>query len=203
MTFKFKQFYTLLKIFDTMSGMIGQMIKRVRVERNITQREMANILNLSLPGYSKIERGVNDISYNRLNQIAEALNLTVIELLSYGQPSVPDEINTGSEITGEGENMEEMENDHLQAEAIIEEFDADTQDLSTEEAQPEDVVTEDSGVEKINLSTEMPDDNPQASDLQKELYQKEVEYLKKIVELLEDKVKILESFGQNSGKVPA
>ncbi|MDB5256804.1 MAG: helix-turn-helix protein [Chitinophagaceae bacterium] len=73
--------YLYLKDMKT----LGDKLKALRTTKKWSQEDIAHELEISLPAYSKIERGITDISLGRLTQIAKLFNLTVIELLSYGE----------------------------------------------------------------------------------------------------------------------
>jgi transcriptional regulator with XRE-family HTH domain len=61
---------------------IGEKIRYVRNLKDWSQEEMADKLNISLPGYSKIERNITDLGFARLTQIAKVFGMSVIDLLS-------------------------------------------------------------------------------------------------------------------------
>lgn len=63
---------------------LTEILRRIRQEKNLTQENLAIDLNMSLTGYSKIERGETDINFSRLQKIADYYQITIIELLSYG-----------------------------------------------------------------------------------------------------------------------
>ncbi|MDR0436829.1 MAG: helix-turn-helix transcriptional regulator [Bacteroidales bacterium] len=52
-------------------------IRRIRVLRGLTQENVANDLGISLVAYGKIEQGKTDISYSRLSQIADCLQIDI------------------------------------------------------------------------------------------------------------------------------
>ncbi len=62
-----------MAILDT----ISKKIKALRQSRGITQEEFAFRLGISLPAYSKIERGITDISVTRLEQISGQLGVKI------------------------------------------------------------------------------------------------------------------------------
>jgi transcriptional regulator with XRE-family HTH domain len=66
----------------------GNNIKKLRELRNFTQTYMAEKLNLSLSGYSKIERDGTDVSLKRLQQIAEVLETDINTILSFDEKNV-------------------------------------------------------------------------------------------------------------------
>ena len=66
--------------FDT----IVENVKSARIERNISQLKLANILNFSSPNYiAKIETRKHEVSYNlsHLYKIAEAFDMEVIDFI--------------------------------------------------------------------------------------------------------------------------
>jgi transcriptional regulator with XRE-family HTH domain len=67
---------------------LGEKLRVLRQTKNWSQEDMAHQLDLSLPAYSKIERGISDVSLTRLTQIAKLFNLTAIALLAYGEKNV-------------------------------------------------------------------------------------------------------------------
>lgn len=56
-------------------------IKSVREIKGLTQEEVADQLALSTSGYSKIERGETRINIDRLQQIADILEVGIFELI--------------------------------------------------------------------------------------------------------------------------
>lgn len=57
-------------------------IRTMRELNHLTQEEMAEKLNISVNGYSKIERGITKLSLEKLEQIANIFNINVSELYS-------------------------------------------------------------------------------------------------------------------------
>ncbi len=62
---------------------LGNKIRLERMKRDISQERLAEIANLSVRTISDIERGITDIRYTNLMQIAAAFNLTTSELLDF------------------------------------------------------------------------------------------------------------------------
>ncbi|MDG6894720.1 helix-turn-helix transcriptional regulator [Volucribacter amazonae] len=56
-----------------MSNMLLEMIRKLRESKKITQAEMARSLYITEAAYGKLERGENNISLKRLNQIMQIL----------------------------------------------------------------------------------------------------------------------------------
>lgn len=67
---------------------VYEKIRFMREERNWSQEEMAAKLNMSLNGYSKIERGETKVHIPKLEQIAEILEMDVVELMALGEKCV-------------------------------------------------------------------------------------------------------------------
>lgn len=64
---------------------VCEKIKFMRQIKELSQEEMAEKLGLSLNGYTNIERGHADAPLSRIKQIADVLNVDLIELLSLGE----------------------------------------------------------------------------------------------------------------------
>jgi transcriptional regulator with XRE-family HTH domain len=62
---------------------IGTNIKKLRELRNYTQEVMAEKLNMSQNGYSKIERDETDVSFSRLVQISQVLEVNLLDLIAF------------------------------------------------------------------------------------------------------------------------
>lgn len=60
---------------------VHERIRQLRVIKNISQKAIADDLNLSLTGYRKIETGEVDISTKRLQQIADYFEIPAWKLL--------------------------------------------------------------------------------------------------------------------------
>ncbi|WKN44630.1 XRE family transcriptional regulator [Tunicatimonas pelagia] len=58
-------------------------LRRIRKERNLSQETVATFLNIKTTTYSKIERGIIQITLSRLYELAEVFRLSPYELLSY------------------------------------------------------------------------------------------------------------------------
>ena len=62
--------------------LVGQRLQLLRLERNLTQEQMGEKLNLSTSAYCKIEYGETDLTLTRLNKIADILNMSAVELFT-------------------------------------------------------------------------------------------------------------------------
>ena len=52
--------------------------------KGLSQENVADMFNLSLLAYGDIERGKKDVTYKRIEQIADKLGVSVQDILSYG-----------------------------------------------------------------------------------------------------------------------
>jgi transcriptional regulator with XRE-family HTH domain len=78
---------------------IGQKIKKLRELRNFTQSHMAEELGLSQSAYSKLELGETEITYNKLERVAEVLGMRPEEVISFNESMV---FNVMHNQTGQG-----------------------------------------------------------------------------------------------------
>ena len=64
-------------------NIIAQNIKKHRKSAKLSQEKLAELANVSIRTISDIERGLTDIRYTNLLQIAEAFELTLSQLLNF------------------------------------------------------------------------------------------------------------------------
>jgi transcriptional regulator with XRE-family HTH domain len=67
---------------------LGQKIKKIRELKNLTQSHMANELGLSQSAYSKIELGETELSYNKLQRIADIFKMTTEEITTFNEQMI-------------------------------------------------------------------------------------------------------------------
>ena len=67
---------------------IGRQIRAARLRRKMTQAQLAEAADLSVPYISHVERGKKRVSLDALLRISRALDVTVDQLLSGTQMSV-------------------------------------------------------------------------------------------------------------------
>jgi transcriptional regulator with XRE-family HTH domain len=65
---------------------LGKKIKLMRQQNGWSQGDVAKMLDISVPAFSKIETGVTDINLSRLEQIVIVFNTSVVELLTSQAP---------------------------------------------------------------------------------------------------------------------
>ncbi len=61
-------------------------IREIRTQRNLSQEYLASCLGIDTSSYHRLERGVSPLSIQRLEKIVEALEMTLSELFSFGEP---------------------------------------------------------------------------------------------------------------------
>jgi len=89
---------------------IGTNIRKLRELRNYTQTYISGKLNISLSGYSKIERNQTEISVKRLQQIAEILETDIITILSFDFEIIfnTEQINVHNQLIYKNQNTGEI-----------------------------------------------------------------------------------------------
>jgi len=65
---------------------ITDKVREIRTQKNLSQEYLASYLGIDTSSYHRIERGVSPLSIQRLEKIAEALEINLIELFSFEQP---------------------------------------------------------------------------------------------------------------------
>ena len=64
---------------------LGQKFKILRQKRGLNQMAMAELLDISIPAYSKLETGITDPNFSRIHQIAKIHEIDVLQLLNIGE----------------------------------------------------------------------------------------------------------------------
>jgi transcriptional regulator with XRE-family HTH domain len=65
---------------------IGETLKKYRLAANMSQMALAEKIGISYQQLQKYEKGINNISVYRLQQISEALNIPISSLLDGQEP---------------------------------------------------------------------------------------------------------------------
>ena len=68
---------------------IGQRIRRERLERNMTQRELADLVGVGVPHISKVEAGRENPSDELLGRVAKVFECDIDELLLVARRIAP------------------------------------------------------------------------------------------------------------------
>ncbi|MCX5866109.1 MAG: helix-turn-helix domain-containing protein [Proteobacteria bacterium] len=72
---------------DLLIKSLGDKVRTIRREKNLTQQELGNLSDLSYKYVGEIERAEKNPSIKVLSRIANALNVDLIELISFDLPS--------------------------------------------------------------------------------------------------------------------
>jgi transcriptional regulator with XRE-family HTH domain len=70
----------------------GQLIREARIARDLTQMELSELLGVSYQQVQKYEKGSDNISMERLKQIARAMNLPVTAFITGAADSVAEQV---------------------------------------------------------------------------------------------------------------
>lgn len=62
-------------------NIIGKNIRALRQKMNWTQGQVAQALDISIPAYSKLETGITDANFSRIQQMADFFSVDVSELI--------------------------------------------------------------------------------------------------------------------------
>ncbi|NBA84770.1 helix-turn-helix domain-containing protein [Emticicia sp. CRIBPO] len=68
--------------------LVGDKLKKIRELKNFTQEYMATKLEMSQSGYGKIERDETEISYQKLEKIAEVFGIKVEDIINFNEKLV-------------------------------------------------------------------------------------------------------------------
>lgn len=67
---------------------LSENIKRIRRLKGLSQEKLAGKLHISAQAYSKIENGETKLSFDRLGQIAQAMDVDPLDLLRFDERQV-------------------------------------------------------------------------------------------------------------------
>jgi transcriptional regulator with XRE-family HTH domain len=73
-------------------------IKKLRSNIGLTQEQMADKVHLSVKAWQKIENGITKLDLDRLNQIAEILEISLVDLINSDGSYVHQEIQQNENI---------------------------------------------------------------------------------------------------------
>jgi transcriptional regulator with XRE-family HTH domain len=66
---------------------IYTVLRRIRVEKGLSQQNLADDLGLSLTGYAKIERGETELTISRLEQLSKYYQMNILDFFKLIHPS--------------------------------------------------------------------------------------------------------------------
>lgn len=67
----------------------AQRLETLRIQKGLTQEELARLINISQPSYCAYERGKNKPSKNTQIQLAKVLKVSVDELMNGSETQTP------------------------------------------------------------------------------------------------------------------
>ncbi|MDR6782126.1 transcriptional regulator with XRE-family HTH domain [Pedobacter africanus] len=104
---------------------LGEKFRILRQKKGVNQKAMADLLEISIPAYSKLETGITDPNFSRINQIAEVHNLSLRQFLDIGEEGVSEQEQV---ITQLKEKISQLENSVIKLQSkLIELYDRDDQ----------------------------------------------------------------------------
>lgn len=110
------------------SDRIGDNIKKFRELKDITREQVAGELNMSLSGYSKIERNEVDLTVSRVERIAEILEVDLSQLLNFDATQIFN-ISNNQLVQGFGTTVENHNHEDKYREKYIEKLEAENRNL--------------------------------------------------------------------------
>jgi transcriptional regulator with XRE-family HTH domain len=70
---------------------IGKTIKKIREEKQLTQQQIAGLVNMHRSNYSKVESGERDLSIEAINKVAKFFGMSIDQLVNF-EGQIPNEI---------------------------------------------------------------------------------------------------------------
>lgn len=86
---------------------IGDNIKKFRELKNITREKMASELDMTVGGYSKIERSETELTISRIQEIAKVLKVDMSQILNFDATQVFN-VSNNKLVQGLGAKAENM-----------------------------------------------------------------------------------------------
>ncbi|WP_316811788.1 helix-turn-helix transcriptional regulator [Pedobacter heparinus] len=104
---------------------LGEKFRILRQKKGVNQKAMADLLEISIPAYSKLETGITDPNFSRINQIAEVHNLTLREFLDVGEEGISEQEQIVTQLK---EKIGQLENSVIRLQSkLIDLYDRDDQ----------------------------------------------------------------------------
>jgi transcriptional regulator with XRE-family HTH domain len=70
---------------------IGKIIKKIREDKVLMQKEVSSFLDIGNSNYNKLENGHRDLSVDELQKLSNLFNLTTDQILKY-ENIIPEEV---------------------------------------------------------------------------------------------------------------
>lgn len=89
---------------------VNEKIRKLRESKEWSQEQMAEKMSMSLNGYAKIERGETKLHLDKLEQIAQILDVDFVELITAGEKNVCFQINEYTHLSSvyQGNNEQSL-----------------------------------------------------------------------------------------------
>ncbi|MBA3901583.1 MAG: helix-turn-helix transcriptional regulator [Bacteroidetes bacterium] len=97
---------------------IGTKIKKIRELKNLSREHIAEAIKMSTRGYGKIETNESKPGLDKLEEISKALDIDIIDLLSFDEKQVFNNIFHNAP-GGSGGNIVINENAHFEKERFL------------------------------------------------------------------------------------
>lgn len=86
---------------------LREIVRILRLTKNLTQEEMAKKIPMSTSGYIKLEQGENNLMSERLPRIAEIFGLNVVDLINMADKNIIYLVNENSQNSSNHYNSTE------------------------------------------------------------------------------------------------
>lgn len=87
---------------------VNEKIRKLRESKEWSQEQMAEKMSMSLNGYAKIERGETKLHLDKLEQIAQVLDVDFVELITEGEKNVCFQIESPQGSVYQGSNDQSL-----------------------------------------------------------------------------------------------
>ncbi len=119
---------------------VGDKIRTLRTLKGLSQENMAHALGLSLTAYGDIERDQKSVNLDRLEKIAEVLQISVTDILTFGEKIANffDQCNvTNGGVVYNNSDSQEIQHELEKARLEIEKLKMEIAKLEAEKAKAE------------------------------------------------------------------
>jgi len=104
---------------------LGEKFRILRQKKGVNQKAMADLLEISIPAYSKLETGITDPNFSRINQIAQVHELTLRQFLDVGEEGVSEQEQVVTQLK---EKINQLESSVIRLQSkLIDLYDRDDQ----------------------------------------------------------------------------
>jgi transcriptional regulator with XRE-family HTH domain len=104
---------------------LGEKFRILRQKKGVNQKAMADLLEISIPAYSKLETGITDPNFSRINQIAQVHELTLRQFLDIGEEGASEQEQVVTQLK---EKINQLESSVIRLQSkLIDLYDRDEQ----------------------------------------------------------------------------